>query len=174
MNSVTSPMLRDFHGDASLDALLSALEPYGARSLVIECAGRTIQPGYHVTEVKAGSFVTLDCGGNPDRWHETVLQVEDLPPQQGEDFMTASKFSRILAEVANKVDLHPSARLTFEVGLPDMPMQIFDANTLTIEVERLVLSLAARPAICKPRHRAAQAVAASCCGSSGPSSTCCN
>lgn len=174
MNSVASPILIDFHGDASLHALLSALEPYHERPLVIEYAGRTIQPGYHVTEVKAGSFVTLDCGGNPDSWHESVLQVEDLPSEQGRDFMTVEKFSSILSLVGKKVELRADARLTFEVGLPDMPMQIFDASTLILEAERLVLNLVARPAICKPRHRAAQAAATSCCGSSSASSTCCN
>jgi hypothetical protein len=174
MNSITSPVLIDFHGDASLQAVLAALEPYTDKHLVIEYAGRTIRPGYHVTEVKAASFVTLDCGGNPDQWHETVLQVEDLPSEEGRSFMTAGKFGRILGEVAKKVDLHPNARLTFEVGLPDTPMQIFDANTLSIEAERLVLSLAARPAICKPRHRAAQAAATTCCGPSTKSSSCCS
>jgi len=48
---------------------------------VIDYGGRTIRPGYHVTEVKAGSFGTLDCGGNPDAWRETILQVEDLGPR---------------------------------------------------------------------------------------------
>lgn len=29
--------------------------------------GRQVQAGYHATEVKAGSFVTLDCGGGSSR-----------------------------------------------------------------------------------------------------------
>lgn len=173
MDAITSPSLIDFHGDASLQVVLAALEPYGGHPLMIEYAGRTVRPGYHVTEVKAGSFVTLDCGGNPDRWEETILQVEDLPSEEGRDVMTAGKFGRILGEVAKKVDLHANARLTFEVGMPDTPMQIFDADTLSIEAGRIVLSLAARPAICKPRHRAAQAAATICCGPSTKSSSCC-
>lgn len=166
MDAITSPSFIDFHGDASLQVLLAALEPYGGHPLMIEYAGRTMQPGYHVTEVKAGSFVTLDCGGNPDRWHETVLQVEDLPSEEGRDFMTAGKFRSILSQVGKKVELRADARLTFEVGMPDTPMQIFDADTLSIDAGRIVLSLAARPAICKPRHRAAQMAATTCCGPS--------
>jgi Family of unknown function (DUF6428) len=173
MDTITSPSLIDFHGDAPLQAVLVAIEPHGEKPLIIEYAGRTIQSGYHVTEVKAGSFVSLDCGGNPDRWEETILQVEDLPSEEGRDVMTAGKFGRILEEVGRKVDLHPDARLTFEVGMPDAPMQIFDANTLSIEADRIVLNLASRPAICKPRHRAAKlADSASCCGPAAKSGCC--
>jgi hypothetical protein len=83
MNREASPSPIDFHGDALLGGLLDALEPHASKPLLLEYAERVIQPGYHVTEVKAGAFVTLDCGGNPDRWQETILQVEDLPSQDG-------------------------------------------------------------------------------------------
>ena len=49
----------EFHGDAQLGALLDALEPNADKPLVLEYDGHAIQPGYHVTEVKAGSFATL-------------------------------------------------------------------------------------------------------------------
>lgn len=52
--------------EASLAAVLVQLEGQDEKPLVIEYADRTVQAGYHVTEVKAGSFVTLDCGNNPD------------------------------------------------------------------------------------------------------------
>ena len=175
MNTITSPSIIDFQGDASLQAVLSALEPHADKSLVLEYGGRTIQPGYHVTEVKAGSFVTLDCGGNPDQWHETILQVEDLPSEDGRDFMQVRKFREILAHVATRIELNADARLTFEIGPPDTPMQIFDVNTLGIEANRILLALVARPAICKPRHRAAkEAAAASCCGSTAKDLGCCS
>ncbi|UXN66128.1 DUF6428 family protein (plasmid) [Phyllobacterium sp. A18/5-2] len=175
MDTMTSPSLVDFHNDGSLAGILAALEPHSDKSLVLQYRGRTIQPGYHVTEVKAGSFVTLDCGGNPDQWHETILQVEDLPSVGGRDFMQVSKFRGILAQVATRVVLDADARLTFEVGTPDAPMQVFDVNTLAIEADRIVLALAARPAICKPRHRAAkEAAPAACCGTAAKGSGCCS
>ncbi|MEK1933557.1 MAG: DUF6428 family protein [Pararhizobium sp.] len=175
MNTITSPSIIDFQGDGSLQAVLIALEPHADKSLVLEYGGRTIQSGYHVTEVKAGSFVTLDCGGNPDQWHETILQVEDLPSEDGREFMQVRKFRGILAHVATKIELSADARLTFEVGTPDTPMQVFDLNTLGIEADRIVLALVPRPAICKPRHRAAKEVAAaSCCGSAAKNSGCCS
>jgi hypothetical protein len=164
----TTPSVIDFRGDASLGAILDALEQHSDKALIIEYAGRTIRPGYHVTEVKAGSFLTLDCGGNPDQWRETILQVEDLAPEGEPAFMPVAKFRAILAQVAARIELDRDARLTFEVGPPDAAMQVFDVSTLQIEADRITVRLAARPAICKPRHRAAQQVADSakqrCCG----------
>lgn len=174
MNVDASPPAIEFHGDALLGALLDALEPYAARPLVLEYGERRIQPGYHITEVKAGSFVTLDCGGNPDRWQETVLQIEDLPAEEGGDYMLAGKFRSILDRVASQVELAADARLTFEVGMPDEAMQVFDIDAVQPGRDHVVLRLAARPAICKPRHRAAQqAVASACCGASAAKPGCC-
>lgn len=174
MSADTSPPPFDFQGDALLGTLLGALEPHASKLLVLEYAGRTIQPGYHVTEVKAGSFVTLDCGGNPDRWHETILQVEDLPSHDGRDHMLAGKFRTILDQVATRIELAAGARLTFEVGMPDEPMRIFDVCAMQPERDRVILRLAARSAICKPRHRATQGTAsAACCGPSTSKSNCC-
>ncbi|MGX1791126.1 DUF6428 family protein [Bosea sp. NPDC055332] len=170
MNPEASPSPIDFQGDALLGALLDALEPHASKPLLLEYADRMIQPGYHVTEVKAGSFVTLDCGGNPDRWQETILQVEDLPSHDGRGHMLAGKFRAILAQVAERIALAPGARLTFEVGRPDEPMRVFDVGAVLPQVDRVVLRLMTRPAICKPRHRAAeQETSIACCGpSSGP------
>jgi hypothetical protein len=168
MNAPATPAVVKFDGDASLGAVLSALEPYADKVLVIEYGGRTIRPGYHVTEVKAGSFVTLDCGGNPDAWSETILQVEDLGPQDDQDFMLVAKFRGILGKVAERVALDTDARLTFEIGPPELPMQVFDVDTLHLNPDKIVLRLAPRAAICKPRHRAAKSVEATCCTPSAP------
>lgn len=174
MKQDASPSLIDCQGDALLGALLDALEPHAAKPLLLHYAGRMIQPGYHVTEVKAGAFVTLDCGGNPDRWQETILQIEDLPSPDGRGHMLAGKFRAILGQVAERIDLAPGARLTFEVGRPEEPMQVFDVAAIEPQADRIVMRLAARPAICKPRHRAAQqAAAAACCGASSAKSSCC-
>src|SRR3954467_13082858 len=122
MNAHAKPLV-PLEYDSSLTAVLAALASHEDKSLVIEYGGRAIQPGYHVTEAKAASFVTLDCGGNPDAWEETVLQVEDLPTETGQSFMTVGKFKSILAQVSRKVSLNETARLTFEIGPPGAPMQ---------------------------------------------------
>ena len=175
MNASASPLTIEFGGDASLDGFRAALKPHAGKGLVLHYGGRTIRPGYHVTEVKAGAFVTLDCGGNPDAWRETILQVEDIEATADGDFMSVAKFERILQRVAERLELEADARLTFEVGQPGEPMRIFDVGALEITgSEQVVLKLEARPAICKPRHRLDQrAGTTACCSSNAGKAGCC-
>ncbi|MFT8246477.1 DUF6428 family protein [Roseomonas sp. BN140053] len=173
MNAPVLHLTIGFQGEASFGAVLDALAPHRSRRLVINYDGRLVQPGYHVTEVKAGSFVTLDCGGNPDAWQETILQVEDLPASaEKPDHMEVGRFLAILEKVAARVSLQRESRLTFEVGPPGRPMQVFDVEAIRIEASSAVIELGPRPAICKPRHRAEQEAtqAAAICK---PSSGCC-
>src|SRR5947209_19672939 len=37
--------------------------------------GDTIHGGYHLTEIKAAKFDTVDCGGQKNRWTETIMQL---------------------------------------------------------------------------------------------------
>jgi hypothetical protein len=172
MDDRASAITREFHGDASLSQALGALEGQDDKALVIEYGGRAIRPGYHITEVKAGSFVTLDCGGNPDAWKETILQVEDLEPEGTQTFMTVGKFRSIMRTVADKVEIDSASRLTFEVGPPEVPMQIYDLGDLRIGASRVHMRLTARPAVCKPRHRESE-LAQKCCGGTSAKSKCC-
>jgi hypothetical protein len=173
MNVHTSPF--SIRPDTSLAALLDALAPRDDRSLVFEHSNGRIAAGYHVTEIKAGSFVTLDCGGNPDAWQETILQVEDIPAGKGQSFMTVAKFHSILNKVDRKVRLNGDARVTFEVSRPGEAMRVYDVAGVTIDAEEAVVRLAARPAICKPRHREAQAMSGGCCAPAAAESSgaCC-
>jgi len=169
-------LLKPLVADTSLATVLAALAPHGDKALVIDYGdGREVQAGYHVTEVKAGSFVTLDCGNNPDAWQETILQVEDIAAAEGKSHMQVGKFRSILAAVDRKVRLNADARLTLEISRPDEAMRVYDVAAVDIEGERAVIRLGERAAICKPRHRAAQAEMNACCSpsSSGSGSSCC-
>ena len=174
MNAHASPFVPALQPDTSLGAFLAALAPHESKSLVFAYEdGRQVQVGYHVTEVKAGSFVTLDCGGNPDAWQETILQVEDIPANGDATCMRVSKLQSILAQVDRKLRLNGDARLTIEVSLPDEPMRIYDVAEIDSEGREVIVRLGARPAICKPRHRAQQAETALCCSPTATRSACC-
>lgn len=165
MNVHASPLKTDFQDDASLGAFLDALEAHGDKPLILAYSdGQQVQAGYHVTEVKAGSFVTLDCRGNPDAWRETVLQVEDIPATEHSAPMTVAKFQSILGKVVSRVQLDREARLTWELSRPGDPMQVYDVAGIEIENDRVIVQFSPRPAICKPRHRAQQTGAPVCCG----------
>lgn len=167
--------------DLDLADLRRALTGHDTAPLVLTYAGRTIQPGYHVTEIKSAQLSALDCGGNPDSWTETILQVEDVPASQGGSFMTVGKFLSILGRVEQALALAPSSRVTIEISRPAEAMQVFDIAGIDASPDRLTLALALRPAVCKPRHRALdtarsssdRAAATSCCQPSAGATACC-
>lgn len=160
------------HPDIDLASLRTALAEHGASALVLTYGGRTIAPGYHVTEIKAAQFAALDCGGNPDRWTETVLQVEDLTGGEGQAHMPVRKLLSILGRVDTALGLDPAARVTIEISRPGEAMQVFDIGSIDVAPGRVTLDLAMRPAICKPRHRAAMPARAGYCGPSSTSACC--
>lgn len=135
-----------------LGALLAACDAQPATPLVFTYAGRTIQRGYHVTEVKAGQFAALDCGANPEAWSEIFIQLWDVIDGD-RTHMLAGKFAAIIRKVSEHVGLDLSARLTFEVSDGVAPMQLHCAATPTWAGGVLTVALAPRVASCKPRDR---------------------
>lgn len=157
--------------EITLGELLEALGQHPSSLLTFRHEGRPLRKGYHVTEVKAGSFAGLDCGANPEAWTEIFVQlwdVDDAPEQ-----MTARKFAAIIGKVADHLSLDRSARLTFEVSDGIQPMQLHRAAAPAIGGDEIVVELSPRPASCKPRDRwlAEQQATSSCCGSAD--SPCC-
>src|SRR5204862_7018776 len=54
--------------------------------------GATIHGGYHLTELKAASFDTVDCGAEKNQWNETIVQLWVPEDEEDGEFMTAQKF----------------------------------------------------------------------------------
>ena len=55
---------------------ISRLRKAAAKALVfINSNGATIHGGYHLTELKAASFDTVDCGAQKNQWNETIVQL---------------------------------------------------------------------------------------------------
>src|SRR5215475_6493353 len=96
--------------------LLEALAQHAGKPLIFSYAGHDVLPGYHVTEVKTAAFQALDCGANYESWHETFIQLWDVPPEDGRGHMAAGKFLAIIRKVADAVPFDPAAKVTFEVS----------------------------------------------------------
>ncbi|UCI06456.1 DUF6428 family protein [Mesorhizobium sp. B1-1-8] len=151
--------------DLTIGDLLDALADHKDKPLVFCYDGQAVKPGYHVTEVKAGQFSALDCGGNPESWPEIFVQLWDVD-EGGPVHMPAGKFAAIISKVADHVALDRSARLTFEVSDGIRPMELHRANQPVLVGDRIEVELSPRPASCKPRDRwleEQKAANASCC-----------
>ena len=139
--------------EISAASLLEDLSQHRAKSLIFHYEGRDVLPGYHVTEVKSGAFQALDCGANFESWHETFIQLWDVPPEDGRSFMSVARFLAIIGKVAASVSFDPDAKLTFEVSDGQRAIQIYRASSIEIATATVRVYLTQRPASCKPRDR---------------------
>lgn len=145
-----------------LDALLRTLEAHKDKALIFHYDGRDVRPSYHVTEVKTGAFNALDCGANPESWQETFIQLWDII-EENRGHMSVGKFLAIMGKVAESVPFPGDAKLTFEVSDGVRPMQLYKADTITVEGSIVRVPLSPRPSSCKPRDRWLEEQKASCC-----------
>lgn len=138
--------------EISAGTLLKVLASHPEKRLVFHYDGHDVQPSYHVTEVKSGAFNALDCGANPESWHETFVQLWDIV-EEHRGHMPVSKFLAIMRKVAEAVPFQPDAKLTFEVSDGVKPVQLYKADSVDVDGAAVRIPLSPRPSSCKPRDR---------------------
>src|SRR5882757_6476119 len=67
--------------------------------IFVDLDGHSVHRGYHLTELKAISLRTVDCGGQTNQWQETIAQLW-VPSDPDRDDMTAGKFLKIVDKVS--------------------------------------------------------------------------
>ena len=143
---------------------ISSLREAPAKRLVFaNSEGATIHGGYHLTELKAVSFDTVDCGAQKNQWNETIVQlwVPEEKEENGE-FMTAAKFLSIYDKVARLIALDPTAEIRFEYGDENFPPSNYHVENISENEAELRVQLRLPQATCKARDR--REAGAACCG----------
>jgi hypothetical protein len=115
-------------------------------------SGDTIRAGYHLTEIKAAHFDTVDCGGQTNQWHETIVQLW-VPADADDEYMTAGKFLRIFDKVTAMISLKQEAEIRVEYGDENFFPSLYHVEGVGSEQgeTRVVLRLPATT--CKARDR---------------------
>ncbi len=162
----------------STQSFIDQLQAHLDKALVFEYAGKRIQPGYHVTEIKAASFRSLDCGANPQEWHETIVQLWDVADEPERGHMSVHKFMTIYNKVNRDVHLDTQADIKFECGDDVTPAVHYQIGDLRVEGQTVRVVLEPVRATCKPRDRMwleqqSGDVAGSCCGPNTVSGNAC-
>lgn len=122
----------------------------------------TIHGGYHLTEPKAATFDTVDCGGQKNRWHGTIVQLWVPENEESDEFMTADKFLSIYDRVSRMVALDPEAEIRFEYGDENFAPSNYHVGNVTKIADTVRVELRPPQATCKARDRRTEG--ASCCG----------
>ena len=135
---------------------LTTLDPYQDRALTFEIGGEIgdeiedgrIQPGYHVTEIKAVSVRSVDCGGQESAWAETVIQLW-TPERSNEHAMSVGKFLSIYRRVASRVPTEEDAEVRLEVGEQGAPAVSYFVANIRAEGQEVVVKLEPPLVACK-------------------------
>src|SRR4030081_3264436 len=81
--------------------------------LFVNDSGDAVHSGYHLTEIKAANFDTVDCGAQVNHWHETILQLW-VPADADNKYMSALKFLRIYDRGRGLVSLDEKSEILVE------------------------------------------------------------
>jgi len=131
------------------------------RLLFTNADGATIHGGYHVTELKAALFDTVDCGAKKNRWNETIIQLWVPDEEESDEFMSAKKFLAIYDKVSGLITVEPSAEIRFEYGDENFPPSNYHVENITETAAEICVQLRLPETTCKARDRRESGVA--CC-----------
>ncbi len=142
---------------------ISRLREAPAKQLVFANAeGARIHGGYHLTELKAASFDTVDCGAQKNQWNETIVQLWVPENEENGEFMTAQKFLAIYDKVARLIPLDSTAEIRFEYGDENFPPSNYHVGKISENEAELRVQLRLPQTTCKARDR--REAGAACCG----------
>ena len=143
---------------------IEALRNSADKELIFANAdGRNIHAGYHLTEIKAASFETVDCGGKTNRWNETILQL--WVPEDAEDsYMKSDKFLRIYDKVRRMVSVDEDAEVRIEYGDENFFAAAYRISDWRVDDEAIRFLLEPPATTCKARDRVTRGLVESCCG----------
>jgi Family of unknown function (DUF6428) len=129
------------------------LRQHNDTPLIFDYGQARVPAGYHVTEVKAVSYQTMDCGGKSDAWTETIVQLWNPDATDKKEFMSAKKFLNIFDRAASGVPVTTTAELKLEYGNDTMPAINYHIGNMSLEDGNLVISLESPKVQCKARNR---------------------
>jgi hypothetical protein len=129
--------------------------------------GHAVHSGYHLTELKAASLETVDCGGETNRWQETIVQLW-VPANPDDDYMTAAKFLKIFDKVRGMIALDVDSEVRVEYGDRNFFPSTYYIRSVTSDDATTRVLLEPPRTTCKARDRRMAAAE-----SSSASDSCC-
>jgi Family of unknown function (DUF6428) len=131
----------------------------------VDLDGHTVHSGYHLTELKAASFDTVDCGGQTNRWQETIVQLW-VPSHAANEYMTAAKFLKIFEKVRGMIPLNLDTEVRIEYGDENFFPSTYHVRSIAHNQTTTRVLLEPPHASCKARDRRVAPLATttgSCC-----------
>ena len=124
--------------------------------------GQVVHRGYHLTEIKAVAYDRVDCGGQKNRWNETILQLW-VPQDPDGDYMKAGKFAHIYDKVRGLVSVDEEAEVRIEYGDDNFFPTAYYVGDVQEDAGTIRFLLEPPSTTCKARDRAGSGDAQGCC-----------
>ena len=132
---------------------ISALRAAPSNQLIFaDRDGHAVPSGYHLTELKAASFETVDCGGQTNRWQETIVQLW-VPSHADDEYMTTAKFLKIFDKVNGMIPLDLDAEIRVEYGDNNFFPSTYHVRSVTHDQTATRVLLEPPRTTCKARDR---------------------
>ncbi|SMD33118.1 hypothetical protein SAMN04488029_1483 [Reichenbachiella faecimaris] len=113
-------------------------------------SGKFIKPTFHITEVKNATIESVDCGGNPDSYKQTIIQLMVNPLEKMRKPWTSKKALDIFDKVELLKPMDAEAEVFFEYGDLEMRTSNFSVEDVLFADGNIRLELFAKPTVCKP------------------------
>src|SRR5207248_4884609 len=120
--------------------------------LFVDGNGHAVHTGYHLTELKAASLDTVDCGGQANQWQETIVQLW-VPANPNDNYMSTDKFLKIFDKVRGMIPLNFDAAIRVEYGDENFFPSTYDVRTITHAEDMTLVLLQAPETTSKARDR---------------------
>ena len=131
---------------------LQSLKDNSGSGLTFEYApGKFISETYHITEVKNVSIDSVDCGGNPDSYKQTIVQLWVPSAEKPRKPWTAEKALSILKKVDKMTTIQGDTEIFFEFGNDEIRTSNFSIENIELTDNRINVQLFVKPTVCKPR-----------------------
>ena len=134
---------------------------------------KLVGANYHITEIKNTTFDTVDCGGTPNYWQETIVQLlENKNELDRKDYLSAEKALGIFKRVNAIKPLLMDAEIKFEYGNDTFHTSVMVVDNLEVTNSQVLVQLAMVHTSCKAEEicgipSSEGASDDSCCGPTG-------
>jgi len=111
---------------------------------------KLVGANYHITEIKNTTFDTVDCGGTPNYWQETIVQLlENKAELERKDYLSTDKALAIFKRVNGIKPLLMDAEIKFEYGNDSFHTSVMVVDNLEVTNDKVLVQLAMVHTACK-------------------------
>ena len=131
---------------------LELLKQHEGKELIFEFqADHFIPKAYHITEVKNVHIESVDCGGRPDEYFQTVVQLWHDGTEAADRFMTANTANKIFKKVDSIKPLRQDTPIFFEWGDAAMSTSVYEVKDVEVSDNQIIVKTFVPPTVCKPK-----------------------